>query len=59
MREIQLDAHFVAATRNTETSILFRTAAVANITGVSIDYPRCDWIHTVSIDFRPRDALAD
>ena len=52
MREVQSDAHFDAATRGTETSIRLGTAAVAGVTGVSIDYLRSDWIHTVSIDFR-------
>ena len=45
--------------RGTETFIRLGTAAIAGVTGVSIDYLRSDCIHTVSIDFRPRDALAD
>ena len=59
MREVQSDAYFDAATRGTKTSIRLKTAAVAGVTGVSIDYLLSDRIHTVSTDFRPRDALAD
>ena len=59
MREVKSDAHFDAATNYTKTSIRLRTAAVAGVTNVSIDYFRSDWIHAVSIDFRPRDALTD
>ena len=57
--EVQLDAHFDAETHGTKTSIRLGTAAVAGVTGVSIDYFRSDWIHTVSIDYRPRDAHVD
>ena len=53
MQEVQSDAHFDAATRGTETSIQNGTAAVADVTGVSIDYLQSDWIHTVLIGFRP------
>ena len=35
------------------------TAALAGVSSVSIDYFRSDRIHTESIYFRPRDALAD
>ena len=59
MREVQSDAYFDAATCGTETSIRLGTAAVDGVTGVSIDYLRSDWIHTLSSNFRPRDALAD
>ena len=59
MREVQSDAYFDATTRDTETSIRLGTAAVAGVTGVSIDYLRSDWIHAISIDFRPLDALTD
>ena len=59
MREVHSDSHFDAKTRGTETSIRLGTAALAGVTYVSIDYLRSDWIHTASIDFRPRDTLAD
>ena len=45
--------------RGSDKSIRLGTAAVAGVTKVSIDYLRSDLIHTVSIDCRPRDALAD
>ena len=34
-------------------------AAVAGVAGLLVDYLRTDWIYVVSIDRRPRDALAD
>ena len=59
MREVKSDANFNAALRGTKATIRLGSAAVAGVTGVLIDNYRSDWIYTVSIDFRPRDARAD
>ena len=59
MREVQSDTNYDAVTRGTEASILLGTAAFAGDTGVSIEYLQSDWSYAVSIDFRPRNALAD